>query len=93
MPGQNSFYLRKEVDVPGYPVSARLVIRSESGNRVFFNGQLVDGTEAGKPVRLTSQLRMGKNVIGVECSSAREFSMEGGIMIDYIPREVLTNGE
>ena len=87
--GSHPFFIRKEIDVPGFPVAGRMVFRADSTNRYYLNSRTLEAKIKGSPVSITPYLREGKNLLAVECPPSQSFSMEGAVLIRYVPRAAL----
>ena len=89
IPGEKTFYLRKEVNIPGYPISGKMFFRAEAPKRVLVNSVHVPEEGASEPVSFIACLTKGSNLFAVECPRARTFVLEGAAQIRYIPENVL----
>jgi hypothetical protein len=77
--------MRKEVDIPGYPVSGRMLFSTNPTHRFFVNSVLVPGMSGEQATPMTHYLKQGKNMLAVECPEAAYFSIGGAALIRYIP--------
>ena len=91
--GESSFYVRKIIEVPGFPVLGRMYFRTDQSNRFFLNNTPISGSMERTPVDMTSLLKEGKNLLAMECQGARMFSIGGAALIRYVPRQALPNRE
>jgi hypothetical protein len=91
--GSHPFFIRKEIDIPGYPVSGRMVFNADASNRYYINSRTLDEKMQGSPIPITPLLREGKNMLAVECPPSQSFTMEGAVLIRYIPRTALAGEE
>ena len=87
--GSHPFFVRKEIEVPCYPVAGRMVFNADSTNQYYLNSRTLEEKMKGSPVSITPFLREGMNLLAVECPPSQSFSMEGAVLIRYIPRTAL----
>lgn len=86
--GKCPFYVRKEIDVPGYPISGKIVFRADA-ERFFVNGKPVSEKLGSESITITSFLRQGKNLFAAEYGESEYFSIGGAALIRYIPKRAL----
>jgi len=91
--GENLFFIRKEINIPGFPILGRMYFQMDSTSRIFVNSIPVVGKMEAEPYSMTSYLREGKNLFAMECPKAERFSIGGAVMIRYVPEEVLPRTE
>jgi hypothetical protein len=81
-------FIRKEIDVPGYPVSGRVYYRMNGPSQFYVNGVQIPSPAEDKPVALTSYLKEGKNLLALACPIDKLVSIEGAAVIMYIPNSI-----
>lgn len=90
---ENFFFIRKEINIPGFPILGRMYFQMDSTSRVFVNSMPMVGNMEAEPYSMTSYLREGKNLLAMECPRAERFSIGGAVMIRYIPKAALPKKE
>ena len=84
-----SIYIRKEILIPGYPISGKLSFSTTSPHWIYLNGLNVTENSDEEAFPLSKHLRQGTNLVALELSTKGDSSMEGSILIQFIPERVL----
>ncbi|MBN2030134.1 tetratricopeptide repeat protein [bacterium] len=85
----DSLYVRKIVDVPGFPISMEMRFLSDQPDRVYLNGILIAENVDSEPFSLMSNLKTGENLIALACFDEITFPLIGVARIRYIPDSVV----
>jgi hypothetical protein len=85
----DSVFVRKEINIPGYPVSGEAQFSSNPPDRVVLNGWTVSDTIQSIPLELKSFLKEGKNLLAMRWTKKDSFSIESEVIIHYIPERVI----
>ncbi len=85
----DSLYVRKIIEVPGFPISMEMRFLNDQPDRIYINGKLTAENVNSEPFSLMSNLKMGENLIALECVDKVELPLRGVARIRYIPERVL----
>ncbi len=77
-------FLRKTFYIDGYPLDCDANVKSNSRTKLFCNGKLVAELDNESPLKLSSLLNSGKNVIAVAGVLNSKYLLEGFVQINYI---------
>ena len=89
----DSLYIRKEISVPGYPISGEMVYQTHPPTaRMYWNGTGMTDDEGGEILTLTPFLAEGRNVIALECGGEENPFIGVTARIRYIPEQILPRG-
>jgi hypothetical protein len=91
-PGHD-FYVRKEINIPGIPVSGKVNFIDTRPERLYVNGILLSELSADQAITVTDLLKEGKNLLAMQCASSDSLLLEGGALIHYIPKILTANKE
>ncbi len=90
----NFFYVRKEINIPGIPISAKAIFQVDPPDSIFINNKdLIPNFGAKMPILLTSFFHRGKNLFAGVWRKKDKVSVSGIITIKYISREALHRNE
>ncbi len=89
----DSLYVRKIVDVPGFPISMEIRFLSDQPDLVYLNGVLMAENVDSEPFSLMSNLKMGENLIALACFEGVGFPLIGVARIRYISDSLLPTGK
>jgi len=81
----DSLFFRKEIEIPGIPVTGKVNFLNRIPDRIFLNGVPLSGKPGKEPLDVTAYLREGINLLALQCSESDPFILEGAAMIRYIP--------
>lgn len=82
---QHTFYVRKQLDLPGYPIAANMQFFSSNPCRIYLNGSEVLTADPGQEVDVTGYLKQSGNVLAMDLLAQQTFTINGTIQIQYIP--------
>lgn len=80
------FYVRKIINVPGYPIRSELTFPKSNPMQAFLNGELLQLKDVNKPLRVESLILPGENVLAYKCSTRDNATIESSMQIFYIPQ-------
>ncbi|MBN1781430.1 tetratricopeptide repeat protein [bacterium] len=79
---------RKEMMIPGAPVSGEIRIESQSPCRIYVNGEVAVERAQNGEYDVTSRLRNGVNQIGFVYVDQPVYSVRGALTVRYIPKSL-----
>ena len=82
-------YIRKEFDIPGYPVKGTIRFSDNKPNRVFVNNMLIPEDVNENPMSIKSYIQTRNNLLALECTLTNDFSVNGTLEVKYIPQNYM----
>jgi hypothetical protein len=86
--GMITYFARKEIEIPGYPVSGELRFQNNPPTRLFLNGINMKTNDNSDSIPLTSKLKEGKNLLALAWLRDKGLVVDGVATIQYVPRQI-----
>ena len=88
-----SVFVRKEITIPGYPVSGTVTFQNNPPDNIFLNGKRVTEKKEYTQLPLNIFLRESRNLLAIQWSGVYPFINESEVTVHYIPEHVLPESE
>lgn len=89
----DSVYIRKSIEIPGFPVYGVFLAQQSSLGRVYINNNLVKIKKGQDQSIITPYLKQDKNIVAVEIIEKNDFLLDELIKIRYISQRNLIKND